>query len=255
MKKVILLALLNIAIVKIQAQESFNKSNKYINFNIGSFISIGSNINSRQTNKIFEEYNTPGAQAGLSYDIEKKHFIFSSGLSVKLVPYGYKGTIMLEDLQPNNERFPYYFANSRYVYFLPSLPLKLTYQTNPNKAQQRFWYSLCAELTFSNAKEDNYNLTYNSTNSNQPINLFQFNSNSNKQTFLALNLGTGITKIQKNGDQLRFGINANASYIAGSFIKANYIVNLKDEIITGTYSSNGSNFGITMAYAYKTNKN
>jgi hypothetical protein len=255
MKKVILLALLTIAIVKIQAQESGDKTNNYINFNIGSFINIGTSIDSRQTNKIFETYNTPGAQAGLSYDIEKNHFLFSGGFSVKLIPYGYKGTIQLEDLQPNNERFPYYFANSRYVYFLPSLPVKITYQTNPNRANQRFWFSLGTELAFSNPKEDNYSVSYNPTNSNQPINLLEFNSKSDKQTFLALNLGTGITKIQKNGDQLRFGINANASYITSSLIKANYTVNLKDETIRGTYRLNGSNFGVTIAYAYKANKN
>lgn len=251
----LLIPLILLSFNKIVAQESSYKSNHYLNFNIGSFISVGSGIDSRQTNKIFEEYNTPGAQAGLSYDIEKNHFLFSGGLSVKLVPYGYKGTIQIEDLQPNNERFGYYFANSRYVYFLPSLPFKLTYQTNPNKAQQRFWFSLGAELAFSNPKEDNYSVSYNSTNSNQPINLLEFNSNSDKQTFLALNIGTGITKIQKNGDQLRFGINANASYIANSFIRANYTVNLKDETINGTYRSNGSNFGITIAYARKVRKN
>ena len=206
-------------------------------------------------NPIFETYNTPGAQAGLSYDIEKNHFLFSGGFSVKLVPYGYRGIIQLEDLQPNNERLPYYFSNSRYVYFLPSLPIKVTYQTNLNKTNQRFWFSLGSELTFSNTKEDNFSVFYNSTNSNQPINLLQFNSNSIKQTFLALNIGTGITKIQKNGDQLRFGLNANASYIADSFIKANYTVNLKDETIRGTYRLNGSNFGVTIAYAYKTKKN
>ena len=251
----LLILILIISFNKIEAQESSNKSNSYINFNIGSFISIGSSIDSRQTNKIFETYNTPGAQAGLSYDVEKKHLLFSGGLNVKLVPYGYKGVIMLEDLQPINERFGYPFTNSRYVYFLPSLPFKLTYQTNPNLANQRFWFGFGAELTFSNAREDNYSVSYNSTNSNQPINLLQFNSFSKKMTFFAWNLSSGITKIQKNGDQLRFGVNLNVSYVADNFVQANYIVNLKDETIAGIYRMNGSNFGVTIAYAYKRNKN
>ncbi|TKB98681.1 hypothetical protein [Pedobacter cryophilus] len=253
-KNNIVLLLLLISFTKIRAQESSDKPNSYINFNIGSFINLGSSINSLQTNKIFEEFNTPGVQAGLSYEVEKKHLLFSGGISLRIVPYGYKGTIQLKDLQPNNERFGYFFANSRYVYFLPSLPFKITYQTNPNLANQRFWFSAGVELNFSNTKEDNYSVSYNPTNSNQPTNLLIFNSASQKQTFLALNIGTGITKIQKNGDQLRFGLNFNGSYVATALIKGDYIVNLKDETITGTYLSNGSYLGVTIAYAYKTKK-
>lgn len=255
MKKIKFLTLLLLIFFnQIKAQESSEKSVSYINFNIGSFINLGNSINSKQTNKIFEEFNTPGVQAGLSYEIERKKFLLSGGLNIRIVPYGYKGIIQLNDLQPKNERFPYFFANSRYVYYLPSLPFKFTYQTKTNLAQQRFWFSIGTELNFSNFKEDDFSVSYNSTNSSQPVELLVFNTSIQKQTFLAVNFGTGITKIQKNGDQIRFGLNLNANYVGSALIKGDYLVNLKNETINGTYSSNGSNFGLSIAYALKQDK-
>lgn len=232
------------------AQELQIGSNSYVSLHTGTFININNQIEGTRTIKILERYNTPGFLAGISYDYEKKHLTLSAGLNAKIIPFGFQTTIKKTDLEPSDFAFDFFIKRSQYIYILPSLPLKIGYQTLPNKANQKFWINTGLEINFSMAKSENYSYAYTPTGANQSTTILSFISSTEKRTYLGYNIGFGIAQIQKDGHQLKFGLNLNANLSAIDYIHGDYTVKLKNQTINGSYHSTGSNVGLSINYCF-----
>jgi len=224
------------------AQEIQVNNNSYFTIHLGSFFNLNNKFENYQTIRVLERFNTPGVNAGISYEIEKKHVTLSGGIKYRLIPFGYQYTIYDEQTNTNFNNSQFY-RRSEYFNKMSSLPLKIGYQTLENKAKQRFWFNFGLEPNFSSKSSYNYSGPY-----------VQFNTYTKNKTFLFYNLGVGITKIQQNGHQLKFGLNLNVNTSSTAYILGDYTVSLKDRTISGIFLSSATNVGMDFSYAFKKKK-
>nr|MBC7614186.1 hypothetical protein [Pseudopedobacter sp.] len=238
-----------------KAQSISLNSDSFISIHAGSFINVSTVLQGDQTIKILDRYNTPGITAGLSYDHEKKHLTFSAGIGGRIIPFGFQTIVQRKDLEPTDFAFDFVIKNSQYDHILANIPLKIGYQTLANKSNQKFWVNTGISINFSGEKAESYSYGYTPTNSNQSLTFLSFKSNSQKRTFIAYDLGLGITQVKKNGNQIKFGLNLYANVSGIDFINAKYIVNLKDKSYTGSYHLPASAVGFNIAYSFKQHKN
>ena len=242
----VILVLLNICLY---SQTGTNTKSSYISLNTGGFLPTKTQIESEQTGKVLEKYTTPGINFGLSYILEAKHLFYSGGLAARILPIGYRFTVKKEDRFDNGGlTFDYQDKTTDYYFNVLSIPLKLGYQTLENNAKQRFWVSMGVETNFTTEKSLGTGFL---SSGNNPT-LIDLEAETTNQVYPTFSLAGGISKVHKNGDYLKFGLEYNISNT--NVINGNYIVNLKDRTINGTYRDTGTYIGFTFAYVFKLKK-
>jgi hypothetical protein len=236
--------------INTQAQElASKKPSAYISLNAGTFLATQTKIESEETGKILEKYTTPGVSFGVSYILENPHLFYSGSLAARILPFGYQFTIKKKDrFDKEGLIYDYQDKLSDYYFDVLSIPLKIGYQTLENKAKQKFWLSVGLEANFTT--EMSLSTGYLSSGNNSP--LIDLQTESLKQVYPTFSLGGGVSKVQKNGNQLKFGLEYNISNT--NIIDGNYTVNLKNSTTNGTYRDTGTYIGFNFAYAFKLKK-
>lgn len=238
----VILILLNLCLY---SQTGTNNKSGYISLNAGTFFATQTKIESAETAKLLENYTTPGVSFGLSYIVEKPHLFYSGSLAARILPVGHKLLIKNKDAlgRPENiGTYDIFFKSSEYYFMVFSIPLKIGYQTLENNARQKFWIITGIETNFSSPA----GLSVGSSNS------VDVRTESFAKVYPSFILGGGVSKVHKNGDQLKFGLEFNVSNI--NVIEGDYTVNLKDRTVTGTYRDTGTYLGFNFAYVFKLKK-
>lgn len=224
-------------------------SSSYIEIETKVFLAAQTVIESSQTGKILENYVTPSAGLGFNYIIQNKHLTYSAGLASRILPIGYQFTVKKEDRFPKEGLiFDYQDKLSEYYFRVFSIPLKIGYQTLENRAKQKFWFSGGIETNVTSDKS--LGTSFLSSGNNPP--LIDVETETVNQIYPSFSLGGGISKIHKNGDELKFGLEYNISNT--NIIDGNYIVNLKNRTVTGIYRDTGTYIGFNFAYVFKLKK-
>lgn len=217
-----------------------------ISLNAGTFFAAQTKIESEETAKLLEKYSTPGISFGLSYILEKPHLFYSGGLAARILPVGFKLLIKNKDLIGKPEDIGTYdvlFNVSEYYYDIFSIPLKIGYQTIENNAKQKFWIATGIEANFTTEM----GLSMGSSSST-----IDLETESYQKAYPTFSLEGGVSKVQKNGDQLKFGLEYNISNT--NIIDGAYTVNLKNSTVNGTYRDTGTYIGFNFAYVFKLKK-
>lgn len=238
-----------------KAQSISLNSDSYISINAGSFINVSTILQGDQTIKILDKYNTPGITAGLSYDYEKKHLILSAGLGGRIIPNGFQTVIQKKDLNATDFAFNFIIKKSFYDHILTNIPLKIGYQTNANKSNQKFWINTGLSINFSTKKDVSYSFSYTPSNSSQSETILEFDNITEKRTFVAYDLGLGMTQVQKNGNQIKFGFSIFSNISGINYLDGKYLVNLKNQSYSGYYRLPASAVGFNIFYSFKQHKN
>ena len=230
---------------------------KYTKIIIGGFIPTETEITYNTTGKIIENYKIPGVSAGVFFDFERKNFLYSIGINHRKHTTGYQFIIKKEDLEG------FYTADfdidgkaTDYFYGIWSIPVKFSYQTKFNKANQRFWINIGAEINsiVSGELRTGFGISDANLVSREIVRLNTVSNtkNSNALIYPTINSGIGMSNKLRNGDLLNFGFLINVSN--QNIIKGIYTVNLKDRVSTGNYRDSGTYIGFNMGYSFKKNK-
>lgn len=247
MVKVILLAVTLLSgYLNCYSQSLIRNKTPYIAINAGTFFATQTKIESDETGKLLETFNSPGVSFGLSYIVEDPHLFYSGSLAARILPTGYKLLIRNKDLTGTPDQigtFDVLFRQSEYFFSVLSIPVRIGYQTLENDAKQKFWVNTGIETNFISPA----GLILGSSRSH--INL---ETESIAKVYPTFILGGGISKVHKNGDQLKFGLEYNISNT--NILYGNYTVNLKNSSVNGTYRDTGTYIGFNFAYVFKLNK-
>lgn len=229
-----------LATFNVYAQKEKKAIFSYVTINVGTFLATQTKIESNETGKLLENFNSPGVSFGLTYTAEKSHFFMSGGLNARILPVGYQILIKNKDLTGNPANIgsdDLLIKSSEYFFQILSVPLKIGYQTLENKAKQKFWVNAGIEANFT---------------SSQGLDAGYMRTETNPTTYPTFILGGGVSKVQKNGDQLRFGLEYNISNT--TIVNGTYNVTLRNSSANGTFSDTGTYIGFNFAYAFKLKK-
>nr|MBC7614184.1 hypothetical protein [Pseudopedobacter sp.] len=231
------------------AQSSKSPALSYLSINVGTFFATQSKIESEETGNILDNYTSPGVKLSLNYSLEKSHLFYSGGLAARILPFGYQFLIKKKDrLDQSGITYDYQDRFSEYYFYILSLPFKIGYQTLENKAKQKFLFNTGIELNFTT--EMSLSTGYLSSGNNPP--LIDVETESYQKAYPTFSLEGGISKVQKNGNQLKFGLEYNISKT--NIIDGHYTVNLKNSTTNGTYRDTGTYLGFNFAYVFKLKK-